>query len=115
MHRLLEQLSDLENDREELGEEEYAEMRQDTLEQVSYIYALENICNPYSIESSECLYCLKVCWHLCRYLVVGTMRPLEGPVLETWVITPAGYGSHSCCCQMLSKLSARNIIKSMKP
>ena len=34
MHRLLEQLSDLENDREELGEEEYAEMRQDTLEQV---------------------------------------------------------------------------------
>ena len=34
LHRLLEQLSDLENDREELGEEEYAEMRQDTLEQV---------------------------------------------------------------------------------
>ena len=33
-HRLLEQLSDLEKDREDLGEEEYAEMRQDTLEQV---------------------------------------------------------------------------------
>lgn len=32
--RLLEQLSDLEKDREDLGEEEYSEMRQDTLEQV---------------------------------------------------------------------------------
>ena len=28
---------------------------------------------------------------------------------------PAGYSSHSCCCQMPSKLSARNKIKSMKP
>ena len=36
LHRLLEQLSDLEKDREELGEEEYAEMRQDTLEQVFF-------------------------------------------------------------------------------
>ena len=34
--RLLEQLSDLEKDREDLGEEEYSEMRQDTLEQVFY-------------------------------------------------------------------------------
>ena len=34
--RLLEQLSDLEKDRADLGEEEYSEMRQDTLEQVFY-------------------------------------------------------------------------------
>ena len=36
--RLLEQLSDLDKDREDLGEEEYSEMRQDTLEQVFYSY-----------------------------------------------------------------------------
>ena len=36
--RLLEQLSDLEKDRVDLGEEEYSEMRQDTLEQVFYSY-----------------------------------------------------------------------------
>ena len=36
--RLLEQLSDLEKDRADLGEEEYSEMRQDTLEQVYYSY-----------------------------------------------------------------------------
>jgi len=34
MDRLLEQLGDLERDREELGEEEYGEMRADTMEQV---------------------------------------------------------------------------------
>ena len=32
--RLLDQLEDLERSREELGEEEYQEMRQDTMEQV---------------------------------------------------------------------------------
>ena len=32
--RLLDQLADLERDREELGEEEYGEMRQDTMDQV---------------------------------------------------------------------------------
>ena len=36
--RLLEQLGDLERDREELGEEEYEEMRADTMEQVVVVY-----------------------------------------------------------------------------
>jgi len=46
LDRLLEQLSDLENDREELGEEEYAEMRQDTLEQVGEFEAsLKRLCS----------------------------------------------------------------------
>ena len=44
-HRLLEQLSDLEKDREDLGEEEYAEMRQDTLEQVKAFFVLNKHAN----------------------------------------------------------------------
>ena len=43
LHRLLEQLSDLEKDREELGEEEYTEMRQDTLEQVSTFWGWDEL------------------------------------------------------------------------
>ena len=34
LDRLLDQLQDLENSREELGEEEYVEMREETIEQV---------------------------------------------------------------------------------
>jgi len=46
LDRLLEQLSDLEKDREDLGEEEYAEMRQDTLEQVGEFEAsLKRLCS----------------------------------------------------------------------
>jgi len=46
LDRLLEQLSDLEKDREELGEEEYTEMRQDTLEQVGeFETSLKKLCS----------------------------------------------------------------------
>ena len=44
--RLLEQLSDLEKDREDLGEEEYSEMRQDTLEQVLLLLIV--VCHNFS-------------------------------------------------------------------
>jgi len=46
LDRLLEQLSDLEKDRADLGEEEYSEMRQDTLEQVGEFEAsLNRLCS----------------------------------------------------------------------
>ena len=54
----------------------------------------------------------------CDVLVVGTLGALGlpvRPVLATWVIVPAGCGSHSCFCQMPSKLSVRNRMKSVEP
>ena len=45
------------------------------------------------------------------YAGASSGSPTVGPVLATWVIVPAGYGSHSWFCQMPSKPPVRNSIK----